>query len=41
MKSSTGYNIVRIINYTPNATTYKVPIHSLYGFTIYGNANVE
>ena len=35
-KSSTGYNIVRIINNTPSAITDNLSTHSLYVFTTYG-----
>ena len=39
-KSSTGNNIVRIINNTSNAITDKISTHSLYGFTTYGKMQI-
>lgn len=39
-KSSTGYNIIRIINSTPKEITDKMFTHSLYGFATYGRMHM-
>ena len=40
VKSSTGYNIVRIINNTTRAITAKISTHFWYGFTTYRNMQI-